>query len=186
MVCATVLDGIATKYTVSSCNQEVTFSSQYGYVLATPTATRNVTYTNSTAMITPAPTVQTLTTYFLTPWQELTSAGAPTDVDLKVCTTYANGTEECIVEYQVWETSVVTVTTSSVTSINLTTAIQGPSQVIVETFVANVTELITTLSLSTTMQLEYQTEIESTSSGTRDPTSTGLTIFETFTVEEAS
>ena len=60
MVCATTLSDLTTTYTISKCPQDVTFSTQYGYVLATPTATANVT-SNSTygAMITPAPSMFT-------------------------------------------------------------------------------------------------------------------------------
>ncbi|KAH0083223.1 hypothetical protein KCU60_g15721, partial [Aureobasidium melanogenum] len=37
----------------------------------------------------------------------------------------------------------------------LTTTVAGPSQIIVETFVANVTEMLTTFSMSTTMDLHW-------------------------------
>ena len=189
MVCATTLSDLISKYTVSSCNEELTFSTQYGAVLATPQAhvansTGNATYPNATAMITPAPTIQTLTTYYIAPWQELTAGTAPGNVDLKVCATYDNGTEECIREYQSWVTSLVTITATSTTSINLTTTIQGPSQLIVETFVANVTELLTTFSMSTTMETEYETETETTHVSTKG-VSTGPTQYQTVTVDEA-
>lgn len=207
MVCATVLDGIATKYTVSECSQDITFSTDYGYILATPTpgsslngtntglngtlASVNATTTlpdaNSLALITPAPTVQTLTSYYLAPWQDLTTAGPPGEVDMKICTTYENGTEECVVEFYVWHTSLLTLSTTTVTSINITATVTGPSQIIVETFVANVTESVTTFSMSTTMQLEYTTEIETTSTVTRaGSTFTSPTVYETFTVDLAS
>src|SRR5256885_1698983 len=62
---------------------------------------------NVSAMITPGPSIQTLTTYYIAPWQELTAATAPSDVIRKVCQTFANGTEECVTEYQVWHTSLI-------------------------------------------------------------------------------
>ena len=204
-VCATTLTGLVDKYTVTRCHQDLTFSTKYGYVLETPVPThqntrvmRNGTastglmpraaYSNATAVIMPAPAIETFTTLYLAPWQELTAGTAPTNVDLKVCRTFAqNDSTECVREYQVWSTSLVTETATSVTSINISTTIHGKSKLIVETFVANVTELLTTFSLSTTMDMKYRTHWTSTYSATRHMlTSTGPTVYETLTVEEAS
>ena len=163
MVCATTLSDLTTTYTVTQCPQEITFSTRYGYTLAPPTGSNGTAaatgtgyypFSNATAMITPAPNIQTLTTYYLAPWQELTSAGPPADVDLKVCSALANGTEQCVRQYEVWQTSLVTSVGTTYSAYNFTTSIGGPSQFIVETFVANVTELMTTISMSTTMALE--------------------------------
>ena len=257
MVCATTLTGLVERWTVSNCAQDLTFSTDYGYVLVTPkeampgvmgtaapvvsvntsfvgshadprpaysvgnvtassnitaisnatasanaTASSNATATtalfprqvsNATATITPGPSIETLTTYFLAPWQQLTAGTAPSEVDLKVCRTFPlNDSTECIREYQVWSTSLVTMSTTTVTSINISTTIHGMSQVLVETFVANVTELLTTFSMSTTMALEFQTEWTSTHTATRTGTESGLstsmapTVYETMTVELAS
>ena len=213
-VCRTTLTALVDKYTVSNCNQEITFSTQYGYVLATPTSIlptfssmgmgnstdmsnstmlHNATLPravpdNTTATITPAPSVETLTSYFIAPWTELTAGTAPADVDLKVCRMFTNGSKECIREYQVWETSLVTLMVTSTTSINISTTISGPSKVIVETIYAtNVTELFTTFSFSTTVARKFQTEYTTTKSASRAlSTSTGSTVYETLTVEKAS
>lgn len=203
MVCATVLTGLAEKYTISSCNQEITFSSDYGYVLAsaTPTVTtlaassssisdNSIDVANATlatpylSAITPAPTIQTLTTYYLAPWQQLTSAGPPADIDVKICTTHPNGTRACVLEYYSWLTSLITQTATTTSSINFTTTIAGPSQLVVETFVANITEVMTTFSLQTNMVLEYATLTETTGTATRavGGTSTGPTVYQTVTV----
>lgn len=272
MVCATVLSGLASRHTVSSCNQDITFSSQFGFVLVTPTASSSLVVTassgNATSIVTdipdvsisvpsavsaltglsdsslntstisftiptssgnllslvdtiptlissvsdlalstttpsaslidlirrdtitaaPVPTIQTLTTYYVAPWQQLTAAGAPSDVDQKVCTTLDDGTVECVVEYYIWQTSLATITTLITTSINLTTTIHGPSQFVVETLTANLTGVMTTYSLNTAMFLEYATEIETTSTATRNAstTSLGQTVFETVTLLQAS
>lgn len=188
MVCATTLTGIDRVYPVTACNQDITFSSDFGYVLETPSATlSNATDANGTgAMITPPPTVQPLTTYYVAPWNELTSAGPPSDVDKKVCATFLNETEECVVEYYVWETSLVTIPTTTITSINLTTTVAGPSQIIVETFVANVTEMLTTFSMSTTMELTYSVETVTTNIATRPTVSTGPTVTQTYTLSQNS
>lgn len=192
MVCAATLSDLTTTYTVTKCPQEITFSTQYGYVLATPTASANLTgnstttpYGNSTALITAAPSIRTLTTYFIAPWQELTTAGPPQDVDLKVCATLANGTENCIREYQVWKTSLLTLTSTSTRSINFTTEIPGPSQLIVESFVANLTNIMTLYSMSATVEKQYVREQETTLSSER-VMSTGPTVYQTRTVEEAT
>ena len=237
MVCATTLTALLDKITVSECPQDITFSTEYGYVIVTPIAAPSSTSllasSNSSSLsasasspssvstsrsdftskgvsassgvsissnllrrqassipttITPGPSIETLTTYYLAPWTELTAGTPPTDVDLKVCRTFAaNDTTECVREYQVWSTSLVTMTTTSVTSINISTTIHGMSQVLVETFVANVTEQLTTFSMSTTMDLEFQTEWTTTHSANRTmSTSTGPTVYETLTVAYAS
>lgn len=186
MVCATTLTALDRQYTVTNCNDDITFSSEYGYVLATPTASGP---TNVPASVTPAPTVETLTTYFLAPWQQLTAGTAPSEVDLKVCRSFTNGSIECIREYQVWETSLVTRTATTVTSINISTTVHGASQIIIETFVANVTETLTTFSMSTTMDLEFETEYTTTNSMNRTSTivqSTEMPFYETYTLERVS
>ncbi|KAK0256649.1 hypothetical protein LTR29_010506 [Friedmanniomyces endolithicus] len=202
MVCDTTLYGLATSYPVTDCAQDITFSSQYGYTIIPPAPTGNIsgnatqvhpsgtamnaTATNATAMITPAPEIQTQTTYYLAPWQELTAATAPSDVIRKVCQTLANGTEECITEYQVWHTSLVTKTATSTTTLNISTTIHGPSGVIVfETFVANVTEQVTTFSMTTTMEVEYETALTTTHMASAS-VSTAPTVYETMTLELAS
>ncbi|CAK3790307.1 Hypothetical predicted protein [Lecanosticta acicola] len=187
MVCATTLTALVEKVTVTNCAQDITFSSEYGYVLASPTAASNYSGVASagTAMITPKPTVQRLTTYFIAPWEDVTAGTAPSDVRLKVCAKYANGTNECIEQYEVWQTSLVTRTATTTTSVNISTTIHGPSQVIVETFAANITNQISTFQMSTDMVLEYQTEIETTSRSSVTPT-TAPTSYMTVTVENAS
>lgn len=193
MVCATTLSDLTATYMITQCPQDITFSTRFGYTLATPTGSSDTAAAtgtglyplgNATAMITPAPTIQTLTTYYLAPWQELTSAGPPADVDLKICSALANGTEQCVRQYEVWQTSLVTSVGTTYSAYNFTTSIGGPSQFIVETFVANVTELMATISMSTTMALEYSTEIETTSTSTRS-VSTGPTVTQTISLEEA-
>lgn len=194
-VCATTLSGLIDEYPVTDCADEITFSSDHGFVLAYPTPTPSEigteTYNNlssvpAQAAITPAPVIQTLTTFYAAPWQELTTAGPPTDVTRIVCTTHANGTEVCIRENQIWQTELITISTSTVTDINLSTTIYGPSQVIFATLIAaNVTEQVTTISVHTRLELEYETQI--TTTNVQNATvSTGPTQYETWTVEEAS
>lgn len=191
MVCATTLTGLVQKYTVTNCAQDITFSSEYGYVLARPTAAFDLssaaspsasdlsltsassTLTAEYALITAAPTVQRLTTYFLAPWQSVTAGLSPEDVALKVCALYANGTEECIRQYEVWHTSLLTETATLTSSVNISATLQGLSQVIVGTFAANITADLTTFRMTTDLQLEYQTEYETTSRELITPTTAG-------------
>lgn len=193
MVCATTLTGLVQKYTVSNCAQDITFSTEYGFVLALPTATgsapigssssvstfdlsltsASATSSSGSALITAVPTVQRLTTYYLAPWQSVTAGLAPEDVELKVCALYGNGTEECIRQYEVWHTSLLTETATRTTSVNISTTIHGLSQVIIETFAANITEALTTFRMTTDIELEYQTEYETTSRETYTPSTAG-------------
>jgi len=235
MVCATTLTALAKKYTVTNCAQDLTFSTEYGYYLVTPTPTptamvsasilpatinstvgivpinnstaliapgSNGTLTNGTelmrrattetasasSVITPGPSIELLTTYYLAPWDQLTGGTAPSEVDLKVCRTFAqNDTTECIREYEYWTTSLVTKSMTTVTNVNISTTIHGRSQIIVETFVANVTEMLTTFSMSTDMPVTYVTEWTTTQATPRAPsTSTGPTVYETMTVQHPS
>lgn len=184
MVCATTLTGLINKYTVTACDQDITFSTNYGYVLAMPTEianTSDIATETGSAMITPKPTIQTLTTYQLAPWQALTDGLSPEEVMLKVCATYANGTEECIRQYEVWHTSLVTQMATFTHFVNISTTIHGPSQVIVDTITGNVTEQLTTYTMTTAIEKEYQTEIETTEREQATSTST-----RTVTVEKAS
>lgn len=208
MVCATTLTGLVQKYTVTNCAQDITFSTEYGFVLALPTAASNAsldsllsaaavsdveltsapaatdlistpaatdlvsasaTSSSGSALITAVPTVQRLTTYYLAPWQSVTAGLAPEDVELKVCALYANGTEECIRQYEVWQTSLLTETATRTTSVNISTTIHGLSQVIIETFAANITEALTTFRMTTDIELEYQTEYLTTNRETVTP-----------------
>lgn len=218
MVCATTLTALVEKYAISDCHQDITFSTEYGFTLAGPTPTyskstlaasaqprlsandtqpsrsrllrRDPSSANTTAavLVTPKPTIETLTTYYLAPWQQLTAGTAPGDVDIKVCQTFAsNDTTECIRRYEVWETALVSKTATSTTSVNISTTVHGRSQLIVETFVANVTEEVTTFTMLTTMDVEYQTEITTTKAVPRTPgVSTGPTVYLTRTVQYPS
>lgn len=184
MVCATVLSDLTTAYTISQCSQDITFSTEYGYSLSTPSPV--LASSASAALITPPPELLKLTTYYIAPWQDLTSAGPPGDVDYKICTGFANGTERCVLEYYKWKTSLLTLTSTTTTLINITTTIPGPSQLIVETFVANVTGTATTLSMSTTMELETSTLSETTIMSSKSTPSIGPTVYQTKTLEYAS
>ena len=171
-VCTTTLTGLITTYPVTDCAQQITFSSHLGYTLVTPTTTpstgSNITtgVFSNISLITPAPSIQTLTTYYLAPWQDLISAGTPpADVDLKICSAATDDADVCLSEHETWATQLATITTSTTSSINFTATVPGPAQLIVETLVANITETKTTLTMETNMVMNINviTETLSTS-----------------------
>lgn len=157
-ICATTLTGIASKITVSECDQEITFSSECGFTLKTPTPV-----TSDFSLITPAPTVKRMTTFWVAPWQSLTSGNTPSDVDIKVCTVQEDETLECIRYREVWEVLVVTKTVTTNREVHLTTTVTGPGTLIIETMTAIITDTVETVDLSTTLLIETGIETESTS-----------------------
>lgn len=159
-VCATTLTGLASKVTVSECDQQITFSSECGFTLETPSPT-----TSSFSLVTPAPTVKRMMTYWLAPWQSLTAGTAPSDVDIKICTVQEDESLECIRYQEVWEVFVVTKTVTTQREVQLTTTVTGPGTLIVETLNAVITDTVETIDLSTTLLLETEIETESTSKG---------------------
>ena len=159
-VCATTLTGLASKITITDCEQEVTFSTECGFTLETPTP-----ITSSASLITPAPTVKQEFTYWLAPWQSLTAGETPSDVDVKICTALGNGKFECIHYQEVWEIVMVTKTLTPSRTIGFTATVTGPGTIIVETIQAVVTNKTKVIDLSTTLLLEREIRTESISTG---------------------
>jgi hypothetical protein len=173
-VCATTITGLASRVTVTECEQEVSFSSENGYTMVTPTPSTvwaSVSDSNgasgsaSPVTITAAPTLQRLVTYWLAPWQALTSGGVPSSVDVKICTLDAptQGRRTCQRYREVWEVVVVTSTLTTSRSVELLTTLKGPGTLVVQTTQSYVTDTIVTVDLSTTLLLETEREVESTS-----------------------
>jgi len=179
-VCATVLTGIATYYNITSCKQDVTFSTAYAYRQSYDAAVNSSAYTGSLVPI------ETITSYWIAPWQAVTAGLTPENITQKVCSylpataspTASAGTgagavatplqQECIDSFESWVTFVVASTTSSTSHVDLTTTISGPSQVMIETFHADITASMTVFSISTVLVLEYSTETTVTSTSTLD------------------
>lgn len=172
-ICATTLTAFASKVTVTACEQNITFSSEYGYTI--DPMTLNNTTPNAT-IIAP-PTIRTVTTYYVASWQDLaaTPGVPPQDVDKHLCQNFANGTRTCVVEYEEWHVEIVTLTTTTTSQIDVTATYPGPGQIIVHTEHWNITDTLTTFSLSSAMDVLSYTETESTSQGPRSSsTSSGL------------
>jgi hypothetical protein len=187
-VCATTLTGLASKITITACEQNVTFSSQFGYTLETPSAS-NISNTSLTTSPPPSPTIRNLTTYYIAPWQSLaaTPGVAPRDVDIKICSTYSNASTICSVEYQEWHVAVVTIITTTTYPVDLTATYPGPGEIIVHTAHWTVTDTLTTFALTSTFEVETSVETESTSMGTRGPreTRTLTVVYNTANGEDA-
>lgn len=164
-ICATTLTGLASKVTVSECDQEITFSSECGYSLETPTPTPATT--SFSALITPAPTVRRLMTYWLAPWQSLTAGEAPADVDVKVCKVLDNGDMQCKRFQEVWEVVVVTSTVTTSYPVTFSKTVSGPGALIFDSSTSYVNSTTEFISLSKTLLLETEVTIESTSTRAR-------------------
>ncbi|KAF2797098.1 hypothetical protein K505DRAFT_270238 [Melanomma pulvis-pyrius CBS 109.77] len=159
-ICATTLTGLASKVAITECDQEITFSSECGFTLETPTLTAS-----NFSLITPAPSVKQMMTYWMAPWQSLTGGDTPSDVDIKICTVLDNDKLECLRYQEVWEVVVVTKTVTSQRQVNLATTITGPGTLIMETIQIYITDTIETIDLSTILMLETEIETETTSRG---------------------
>ncbi|KAH7406259.1 hypothetical protein DE146DRAFT_437309 [Phaeosphaeria sp. MPI-PUGE-AT-0046c] len=170
-ICATTLTGLASKVTITDCSQEVTFSTECGFALETPSPV-----TSNASLITPAPTVKRTFTYWLAPWQSLTAGETPSDVDVKICTVLDSGDLECSRYQEVWEIVMVTMTMTTTRPIGFTATISGPGTLIVETLQAVITDTVETVGLSTTLLLENEVEVESTSTGRKTNTNGQLTV----------
>jgi hypothetical protein len=157
-VCATTLTGLASKVTVSECDQEITFSSECGFTMETPTPT-TVDY----SVITPPPVLRRMMTYYLAPWQSLTLGETPSDVDIKVCTILDDKTLECERYQELWEVVVLTTTVTTERELQIVTTMSGPGTLIVETLQAEITDTLVYFNFSTVLHLATEIETETTS-----------------------
>ncbi|ESZ91739.1 hypothetical protein SBOR_7890 [Sclerotinia borealis F-4128] len=104
-ICSTVLIGYFTRHTVSECNEIVTFSTQYGYSLATtrpPASTVSALHRRKeTTSITTNYYVHNTTTYYAAPWQSI-AAGDPSDIQVNICGLSSAGVQVCTTINEVW------------------------------------------------------------------------------------
>lgn len=175
-ICATTLTGLGSKISVTACEQQVTFSSECGFTLETPSPIT----TDFSSLITPAPTVRRLFTYWLAPWQALTAGETPSDVDVKICSELDDGNLECKRYQEVWQVVVVTSTLTTERTVQISTTVTGPGMLYVETLQSTVTDTVESVDLSTVLQLETEIETESISRG-KKPTATILSTQEVTT-----
>ncbi|RMZ69351.1 SCL locus [Pyrenophora seminiperda CCB06] len=171
-ICATTLIGLGSKVPVTACDQEITFSTECGFTVkkATP-------ITTSGSLITPAPSVKRVWTFWLAPWQSFTAGDTPSDVDVKICTDLDNVKMECIRYQEVWEVVIVTSTRTTEHTVQISTTVSGPGTLIVATATGIFTDTVESIDLSTVLLLETEIETESISSA-KKPTATVRTTSE--------
>ncbi|KAF5867843.1 uncharacterized protein Bfra_007038 [Botrytis fragariae] len=104
--CSTVLTGYFTKHTVSECDEIVTFSTQYGYSLATITPPAGIVSALRKREKIPSWTnnyVHNVTTYYAAPWRSI-SADDPSDIYVQICGLSSDGVRLCTTVTEVWVT----------------------------------------------------------------------------------
>ncbi|KAK8155778.1 hypothetical protein IWX90DRAFT_47718 [Phyllosticta citrichinensis] len=170
-LCHTTLIGLATRVTITDCSQEITFSSDFGAALVTPNPTR-VGTGSLRSTLTPGPFTQLQTTYYISPWHSFVDnhGQIPEHVDVKVCHARADNAtiDDCIREEESWAAVPVVVTTHFTTSVDmLATLTDGPGTYYVGTIHGHFISNRTTVSLSTTMIMNWVYEAETISRGPR-------------------
>lgn len=95
-----------------------------------------------------------MVTYYMAPWQSLTQGNTPSDIESKICTTVDDGSLECVQYQAAWQVQVATSTSKMTSHVDLVTTVSGPGTVLIETFHANITTTLISLSLSTSILLE--------------------------------
>lgn len=144
-ICHATLTGLASKVIVSECAQQVTFSKDYGAAIVTPSPKLE-----GPRMITPAPSIQMISTYYAAPWTDLTSGRTPSKVRVAACS--ASGINEsattCTEWDEVWSASTMFRVMETTTAINFSSVVTGPVNIMYGTQMLNVSGT-TTLQLST-------------------------------------
>lgn len=111
-ICHTTLSPLAAPLiTVTECHQSVTFSSQFGYALASGTS---------------APTVETITTYYVVPWSDLSVGSVPTNgIVAQICTSGRG--RDCSTRNEKWDTRLSEYTQVTRKTVTVDTTIVGVS-----------------------------------------------------------
>ncbi|KAI9879213.1 MAG: hypothetical protein M1830_009214 [Pleopsidium flavum] len=153
-ICSTLLTGGGQLLTVTDCSQDVTFSTDHGYNMSTSTMLApDSVIRKGTAITTPIPSTTTYmvpsTTYYMAPWQAV-ATGIPSQVQAKICSSAPDGGQDCTSVFEKWVVTTVQVVQSFTQTINLTTTLSGGTRVIVDaTSTIDVTNAMTTISIST-------------------------------------
>jgi hypothetical protein len=122
--CSTVLTGFFTKLTITDCKQNITFSSQSSYSLATVSATQTAVLASGS----PSSYVQKIVSYYIAPWQSL-AAGTPSDVAVLICKTDNIGRMSCKEILEVWVVHKVYVPVKSTSTISVSQSFASVSQI---------------------------------------------------------
>lgn len=102
--CSTVLTGYFTKHTVSECDEIVTFSTQYGYALATTTPSASSVsafHKREKSMSLNNNYFHNVTTYYAAPWRSI-AADDPSDIHVQICGLSSDGVQMCTTVTEIW------------------------------------------------------------------------------------
>ncbi|TGO52073.1 hypothetical protein BCON_0148g00180 [Botryotinia convoluta] len=102
--CSTVLTGYFTKHTISDCDEIVTFSTQYGYSLATttpPASSVSALHKREKSMSLNNNYVHNVTTYYAAPWRSI-AAHDPSDIHVQICGLSSDGVQMCATVTEIW------------------------------------------------------------------------------------
>jgi hypothetical protein len=121
--CSTILTYAFTRATISDCSQNITFSTQSSFYLATSTISSTTTPANSCPSQSATTYVQSIVSYYIAPWQSL-AAHKPSNITVLVCEYDIAGISTCATIQEVWvvHTKYVPVITTSTLVIRTTLA----------------------------------------------------------------
>ena len=130
-LCSTVLSAWFTSVTVTDCNQNVTFSTQSSYSLATATAIPSippalVAGQALSQSLTAATFVQSVVSYFIAPWQSL-AANTPTNIAVLICKFDQNDNESCQEIQEIWVVHTENVPVTSTSTVSISTSFTAVS-----------------------------------------------------------
>lgn len=99
--CSTVLTYAFTRATISDCSQNITFSTQSSYYLATSTISSITTPATSYPSPSVTTYIQSIVSYYIAPWQSL-AAHKPSNITVLVCEYDFAGNVTCSKIQEVW------------------------------------------------------------------------------------
>ncbi|KAI9640432.1 hypothetical protein NHQ30_011177 [Ciborinia camelliae] len=186
--CSTVLTGYFTRHTVSECDEIVTFSTQYGYSLATkspPASKVSGPYKRHESTSVTQSYINNITTYYAAPWQSI-AANDPSDIQVNICGLSSKGIHICTLVSEVWVIHTEYIPVYRTETISVSTLVSstgvlafGPAIYVTitpGTFVLSTEIVFTTLSarnVTSTSDIEILTsEFTDLVSTTRDSTTT--------------
>lgn len=130
-LCSTVLTAWFTSVTVTDCNQNITFSTQTSYSLATATTIPSTpSALPASQALSQGPTattfVQSVVYYFIAPWQSL-AANTPTNIAVLICKFDQDDSKICHEIKEVWVVHTENVPVTSTSTVSISTSFTAVS-----------------------------------------------------------
>ncbi|TVY21621.1 hypothetical protein LARI1_G000163 [Lachnellula arida] len=130
-LCSTVLTAWFTSVTVTDCNQNITFSTQSSYSLATATTIPSTpSALPASQALSQGPTattfVQSVVYYFTAPWQSL-AADTPTNIAVLICKFDQDDNKTCQEIKEVWVVHTENVPVTSTSTVSISTSFTAPA-----------------------------------------------------------